>query len=292
MQTATINTMNQTSLPEKYIEYITIIEGNSFKMIAGNDESGSNEQFISQLSFGAESDDDSKPSLTLTYDLDDDSDSFDLIDSMISNDELSIEYENSAICNSRTNDLGDDSDSFDLIDSMISNDELSIEYENSAICNSRTNDLNDSDNFGLIDSLTSNDELSIQYKSGAIRLSPSVHDRDASIDHMVLEQSPGTIEKKFIERKRNQLSTKQIPHEVIHQEYQQLTSEEIAHCNNHKSSCLERSVVELERSVVEAAGEIVCVCIIVAFYYLIFMLYSDAISTIMQGDNIVFMSLV
>ena len=256
MQTATINTMNQTSLPEKYIEYITIIEGNSFKMIAGNDESGSNEQFISQLSFGAESDDDSKPSLTLTYDLD------------------------------------DDSDSFDLIDSMISNDELSIEYENSAICNSRTNDLNDSDNFGLIDSLTSNDELSIQYKSGAIRLSPSVHDRDASIDHMVLEQSPGTIEKKFIERKRNQLSTKQIPHEVIHQEYQQLTSEEIAHCNNHKSSCLERSVVELERSVVEAAGEIVCVCIIVAFYYLIFMLYSDAISTIMQGDNIVFMSLV
>jgi len=272
--------MNQTSLPEKYIEYITVIEGNSFKMIAGNDESGSNEQFISQLSFGAESDDDSKPSLTRTYDLDDDSDSFDLIDSMISNDELSIAYENSAICNSHTNDLGDDSDSFDPIDSMILNDGLSIEYENSAICNSRINDLNNSDNFDLIDSMTSNDELSTQYESGVIRLSPSVYDCGASIDHMVLEQSPGTIENKSIGRKRNQPSTKQIPHEVIHQEYQQSKSKEITHRDNHKSS-------RWERSVTEAAGEIVCICIIVAFHYLIFMLYSDAISTIMQGDDIV-----
>jgi len=348
----------QTKPPIQFItvqdEYNShfVESNNSFEIISelftlGGSSCGQSQ--ISQLTLANENDDDDEsaswsacqPSLSRTYDSYADSASLDLRGEIISNDELSIDFN----C--------DDSASFDLIGEMISKDELSIDYDDSA-------------SLDLIGDMISIDELSIDYDSSQSPSviknkhlsyeSPQITPTFASteISSICKASFPLSRRMKDIKSKRRSLGDKYQWHKLE-------PSMKPSRCNSRStfkstkissisrfSSCLRmlkdmknnlRSLkVEYQRqkfrrskkdavrctditsvvtdaldsrkcnelaskirncnlkktlmtNILETGGAIICINMILGFFYFICTLYISSISAVMQGSNIALNSL-
>jgi len=256
-----------------------------------------------------------QPSLSRTYDLYD-SVSIDQIDDKISLDALLIISEGMKMNNITIENTSDSSNTFDFIDDLISEDDLSIETEKYSTKNKTICESNDVSSFDIIDDMISSDGLcSVNTRShtqSGFRvealpvLSPTLQQIKKNLRSLEIKHASSTIvsikQCKFhaIQDIRNRRRNFEAENEVrkqesrrkrIHQQYVdtvQLNAEVVLNQTPmYKKICplecrVMREIPRMKKDIIQSAVEIACMNIVIGLAYFIFILYRSSIEIIIK----------